>query len=52
MLADETTDVAGHEQLTVNIRCVHSSEIRAQFIRFLKIEDLTGTVLENNRLSV
>ena len=52
MLADETTDVAGHKQLTVIIRGVHSGEIREQFIRFLQIEDLTSTVLENNRLSV
>ena len=52
MLADETTNVAGHEQLTVIIRYVHSGDIREQFIRFLQIEDLTGAGLANNILSV
>ena len=52
MLADETTDVAGREQLTVAIRYVHSGDIPEQFIRFLQIDDLTGAGLADNTLSV
>ena len=52
VLANETTDVAGHEQLTVVIRYVHSGDIREQFISFLQIEDLTGAGLANNILLV
>ena len=42
VMADETTDVAGHEQLTVVIRYVFDNNIREQFIGFARADDLTG----------
>lgn len=42
VLADETTNVAGHEQLTVVIRYVFENNIREQFIRFARADDLMG----------
>jgi len=36
VLADETTDIAGQEQLTLVVRYVYDKSIKEQFIRFMK----------------
>ncbi len=52
VLADETTDVAGHEQLTVVIRYVFENNIREQFICFARADDLTGEGLAHQIMSI
>ena len=51
-MADETTDVAGHEQLTVVIRYVFENNIREQFICFARADDLTGEGLAQQIMSI
>ena len=45
IIADEVTDAANHEELSLVIRYVYREEIREVFVDFLKVERITGRVL-------
>ena len=44
-IADEVTDAANKEELSLVIRYVHGSQIRELFVDFLEVERITGRVL-------
>ena len=51
VLADETTDCSGREQLSLCLRFTENNMIREEFLQFLTVEDITGrglgdTILE------
>ncbi|XP_063240858.1 zinc finger protein 862-like [Bacillus rossius redtenbacheri] len=56
VLADETTDSSHSEQMSISIRYVdlesHPHAVREDFIKFVKVIDLTGTSLSNTIVSV
>ena len=46
ILADEVSDAAGLEQVTLVLRFIdHKQQIREEFVDFLEVERITGTVL-------
>ena len=45
IIADEVTDVANHEELSLVIRYIHNEEIREDFVDFIEVERITGRVL-------
>ena len=52
VLADETTDAAGHEQLTVVIRYIFEGQIKKQFIRFMTMNDQSWDRFAKQILSI
>ena len=44
--AEEVTDAANHEELSLVFRYVYKEEIREVFVDFLEVERITGRVLE------
>lgn len=51
ILADEVTDKANWEQLSLVLRYVHKGEIKEEFMTFIQCEDITGETLANNILN-
>ena len=47
IIADEVTNVANKEELSLVLRYVHEREIREVFVDFLEVEWITGSVLGN-----
>ena len=47
IIADEVTDVANKEELSLVLQYVHEREIREVFVDFLEVERITGSVLGN-----
>ena len=45
IIADELTDAANHEELSLVFHYVHNEEIRVVFVDFLEVERITGRVL-------
>ena len=45
IIADEVTDAANKEELSLVIRYVHGGQIRELFVDFLEVERITGRVL-------
>lgn len=45
IIADEVTDTANKEELSLVIRYVHDGEIREVFVDFLEVERITGRLL-------
>lgn len=50
VLADETTDCSGTEQMSICIRFEHKGNIREEFMEFVEISDMTGTALNETML--
>ena len=42
IVADEVTDAANHEELSLVFRYVYNKEIREVFVDFLEVERITG----------
>ena len=51
IIADEVTDAANHEELSLVFRYVHNEEIMEVFVDFLEVERITGRVLGEANLS-
>ena len=45
VIADEVTDVANKEQLSLCLRYVHNEHVKEVFIDFVEVERITGQVL-------
>ena len=41
-IADEVTDVANKEQLSLCLRCVHYDHVKEVFLDFVEVERITG----------
>ena len=52
VLADETTDISGQEQMAIAIRYVFNMKIYEQFIGFVKVESTTGFEPSETILSI
>jgi len=52
ILADETTDFSGQEQLSVCLRYVFDAAVRERFICFAVVTDLTGSGLATQLLDI
>ena len=52
VLADETADIAGLEQLSLCARYVsHDLQIHEDFLQFVEVHDVTGNGLANSILT-
>jgi hypothetical protein len=51
ILADETTDASGKEQLSISVRYLQDYKLHEDFLQFVEVTDLTGKGLANTLLS-
>ena len=50
IIADEVTDVANREELSIAVRYVLNGEIKEVFVDFVEVDRITGEVLAQNIL--